>query len=181
MDFVLLLTRMMGLALMAHGAQKVTLWFGGRGVDGTIAWMEARGLRPGRFFAVAAGLNLIFGGLLIVLGLGGPIGPMFALTAMIVAIAITAPFGFFAQDKGCETPLIYSALILLLAFTGYGAYSTDAVLKLAGVWTPALIWAALGAGILAGLAVTCVRGRYSGRPTVPSASPQNLHGRPESL
>jgi putative oxidoreductase len=47
MDLGILLLRMtVGLALAAHGSQKVFGWFGGYGPDGTGQFMEALGFRP---------------------------------------------------------------------------------------------------------------------------------------
>ena len=70
MNLALLIARLIGLGLMAHGSQKLSGLFGGRGLGGTAQWMEQRGFRPGLLFAIAAGVNELLGGLLLVLGLG---------------------------------------------------------------------------------------------------------------
>jgi hypothetical protein len=46
----------MGLALAAHGAQKLLGWFGGYGLTGTGQFLEQLGFRPGRAQAAQAGL-----------------------------------------------------------------------------------------------------------------------------
>lgn len=157
MDLALLLVRLVGLGMAAHGAQKLFGWLGGYGITGTGGWMESIGYKPGKLFAAAAGISELAGGLLLVLGLGGPIGAMLIIAAMIVAIAFHAPNGFFGQNQGYEPALIYAALAFGLAFTGFGAYSLDALLGVGGVWTPALTWAVVGLGVLGGLVNVALR------------------------
>src|ERR1700722_9177391 len=91
----LLLIRLIGLGFATHGAQKLFGWFGGYGLAGTGGVFESIGVRPGRFFAAAAGVGELAGGLLIALGLGGPIGPMLVIAVMVVAaLAVHLPNGF---------------------------------------------------------------------------------------
>src|SRR5579875_2957088 len=152
MDLALLLVRLIGLGFAAHGAQKLFGWFGGYGLAGTGGWMESIGFKPGRLFAAAAGLSELAGGLLLALGLFGPVGPMLIVSVMVVAIfTVHAPNGFFATNNGMELPLVYIALATVLAFTGPGAYSLDNLLGIASVWTPALDWGAIALGIVGGL------------------------------
>jgi putative oxidoreductase len=51
----LLLRVVLGGLMAGHGAQKLFGWWGGYGLDGTSAWLESMGLRPGRPWAVLAG------------------------------------------------------------------------------------------------------------------------------
>jgi putative oxidoreductase len=63
MDIGLFIARLiLGLAISAHGAQKLFSWFGGHGLSGT-GGFESIGFRPGRLFALAAGLAEFGGGL----------------------------------------------------------------------------------------------------------------------
>ena len=156
MDIALLLVRLIGIGFAAHGAQKLFGWFGGYGIAGTAGWMESIGFRPGKLYATAAGLSELVGGLLLALGLGGPIGPMLAIAAMVVAIAVHLP-NFFVTKNGYETALLYAVVALVLAFTGFGAFSLDAALGIATVWSPALQWTAVGLGVLSGLANIAAR------------------------
>ena len=72
----LLIARLvLGLAIAAHSTQKLFGWFGGYGLAGTGGYFENLGFRPGRLFAAAAALSEITGGVLVALGLFGPIGP----------------------------------------------------------------------------------------------------------
>src|SRR5262245_34559552 len=110
MDFGILIGRVIfGLAMAAHGAQKLFGWFGGYGLDGTGAFLEGLGFRPGRFFAAAAGLGEFAAGLLTALGLFGPVGPALTILVMMVAmITVHASHGFFAMSNGIELPLLYA-------------------------------------------------------------------------
>ncbi|MEW6637937.1 MAG: DoxX family protein, partial [Actinomycetota bacterium] len=55
--------------LAGHGAQKLFGSFGGPGIEGTSGFMESLGLRPGKPWAVLAGLSEFGGGTLTALGL----------------------------------------------------------------------------------------------------------------
>jgi len=48
MNATLLILRMVGLGLAAHGAQKLFGWFGGGGISGTGAFFQSIGFRAGR-------------------------------------------------------------------------------------------------------------------------------------
>src|SRR5690349_13788095 len=132
MDTGLLLARVvLGLLMAAHGSQKLFGWFGGYGIAGTGGSMEALGFEPGKFFAAAAGATEFAGGVLIALGLLGPLGPAMVVSTMIVAIAtVHWQHGVFAQNNGFELPLFYAVSAASLALIGYGAYSIDALLQL---------------------------------------------------
>src|SRR5216684_2182209 len=134
-DQGLLLARLvLGLLMAGHGAQKLFGWFGGYGLTGTGGFMETLGFRPGRLFAAAAAGGELASGVLVALGLLGPIGPALMLSVMIVA-AITVHWGhLFAQNNGIEMPLLYAAGAVALALTGSGALSLDALLGL--TWSP---------------------------------------------
>ena len=143
----------LGLLMAAHGTQKLFGWFGGHGLAGTGGFFESLGFRPGRAFAAAASLTEIGGGLLVALGFLGPVGPALIISVMIVA-ALTVHWGhgLLSTSNGIEVPLLYAAGALALALTGYGAYSLDALLGLQPLWTPSVAWAAIGLGIVGGVA-----------------------------
>ena len=158
MDFGLLVARLVfGITMSAHGAQKLFGWFGGYGISGTGQFFESIGFRPGRVLAVAAGLGEVAGGLLVVFGLLGPVGPALMLSVMIVASSLHWKNGLFAAANGIELPLLYSAAAVALAFTGYGTYSLDALFGLARVWTPELILTVVALGVLGGVGNLVVR------------------------
>ena len=157
---LLLARAVIGLVMAAHGAQKLLGWFGGYGLNKTGEFFGYLGFQPGKLFATAASLAEITGGLLIALGLLGPIGPALVLSVMIVAIiTVHWEHGLFAADNGIEVPLLYMTAALGLVLTGYGAFSADAALGIEGFWTPALTWLVVGGGVLGGFANLALRRR----------------------
>jgi putative oxidoreductase len=149
-----------GLVMAAHGAQKLLGWFGGYGLNKTGEFFVHLRFRPGRAFATAASLTEITSGLLVALGFLGPIGPALMISVMIVAmITVHWEHGLFAADNGVEVPLLYATAAFGLALTGYGRYSLDALLGIAGYWTATVTWIVLVAGILGGFANLVLRRR----------------------
>ena len=159
MDLGLLVARVVfGVVLAAHGSQKLFGWFGGYGLAGTGGFFEQLGYRPGRTFAALAGTAEVVGGLLLALGLLGPIGPAAMLSVMIVAaLTVHWTHGLFAQNNGIEVPLLYSSLGIALAFTGYGAYSLDAALGLSGLWSTGLTAIVLTLGAIGAVVNVAIR------------------------
>src|SRR5919202_5607319 len=104
MSSALLIARLIfGLAMAAHGTQKLFGWFGGRGLTTTGEFFVQLGFQPGRFFAAAASAGEVVGGLLLALGLLGPVGPAIIILVMTVAmLTVHLPHGFFAANNGVE-------------------------------------------------------------------------------
>jgi putative oxidoreductase len=97
---LLILRLVMGLAMAAHGSQKLFGWFGGGGITGTGAFLESIGFRPGSRFALMAGLSEFFGGFLLALGFMGPVGPALMVSVMLIAIVtVHLGHGFFASNN----------------------------------------------------------------------------------
>jgi putative oxidoreductase len=166
MDIALLIVRLViGLGMAAHGAQKLFGWFGGYGLAGTGGFFEGLGFKPGKLFAAAAGLGEVGSGLLIALCIGGALGPAILVMVMLVAIAtVHISKGFFVTNGGWELNAAYISVALVLAFTGFGAYSLDRVLGLSVLTDPRQAWIALAAAVVLALLNVLAR-----RPT---ASPQ---------
>jgi len=125
-DLGLLLLRLgTGGVLAAHGSQKLFGWFGGGGIEGTGAAMEAMGYSPGRQSATMAGLAEAGGGALLALGLATPAAGAAAAGAMAGATAVHAPNGFFAAGGGYEYAASLALTAAGLAITGPGRLSLD--------------------------------------------------------
>ena len=148
----------LGLAMAANGSQKLLGWFGGYGLKGTGGFFEGLGFRPGVAFAAAASASEVIGGLLLALGFLGPIGPALIIGVMIVAaVTVHLKNGFFAASNGFEVAYLYAAGAAALLLTGPGAYSIDALLGIKSLWTPAVVWGVLAAGIAGGFANLLLR------------------------
>src|SRR5258706_11981471 len=153
MHLGLLIARLvLGLAISAHGAQKLFGWFGGYGLNGTGGFLEQLGFVPGRRAALAAGIAETGAGLLLALGLAAPVAAAVALSVMVVAgVSAHAGKGFFAHNGGYEYTLLLGVAALSVAFTGPGALSLDALLGVrdagAGWGLLALVVGLAGAGL----------------------------------
>jgi len=165
MDLGILLLRMtVGLAMAAHGSQKVFGWFGGYGPDATGQFMEAMGFRPGRRYALAAGYVELVGGLLLAMGFLTPLAAALIASVMVVAAAtVHWKNGFFITSGGYEFNLVLGVAALSLAFTGPGVLSLD---HAAGFAPAGVAWG-LGA---AAVAVTGAVGQLAQRHQSPAAA-----------
>ena len=158
MDLGLLVARLvLGPLMAAHGAQKLFGWFGGYGLSGVAGFLESIGYKPGKVFALAAGLSECGGGLLIAGGLLGPVGPSLVIATMIVAAGSVHWPNVFASSNGIELPLVYGVSATALALTGYGAYSLDDAFALSGPWSPAIVWTTLVIGVVGGVVTLAYR------------------------
>jgi putative oxidoreductase len=159
MDLGLLVARVaFGLLMAAHGTQKLFGWLGGYGLNGTGQFFEGLGFRPGRTFALAAGLSEFAGGLLLAAGFLHPLAAALVVSVMFVAVTtVHWKHGLFAMSNGVEVPVLYATAAAALALTGPGAYSIDAALGLTAFWTPPVVWSALAAGLAGGLANLAIR------------------------
>jgi putative oxidoreductase len=149
-DTGLLIARLVfGLVMSADATQKLFGWLGGYGLAGTGGFFEQLGFRPGRLFAAAAASSELVAGLLIALGLLGPVGPALLFPVMIVAaITVHRSNGLFAATNGIEVPLLFGTFAVMLALTGPGFFSLDAALGLKALWSPAFAVIALAVGVI---------------------------------
>jgi putative oxidoreductase len=150
----------LGLLMAGHGAQKLFGWFGGYGLNATGEFLVQLGFPTGRLFAVAASAGEVASGLLMALGLLGPVGPALMLSIMIVA-AVTVHWqnGVFAAGNGIELPLLYASGALALGLAGFGQYSLDTLFGLTHLWTPKLVAATLAVGVIGGIGNLMLRRR----------------------
>src|ERR1700691_3701987 len=159
MNIAILVVRVVvGVGFAAHGAQKLFGWFGGYGLAGTGGFFESIGLKPGILSAGAAGLGEFGGGLLVAVGLGGPIGPALMIAVMTVAaITVHLPHGFFVTKNGFELPMVYASFAVLVALCGFGTYSLDTVLGTGWLSTERNELVAIASGIGAGVIIALIR------------------------
>src|SRR5215469_16862735 len=149
---LLVLRLVVGLGFAAHGTQKLFGWFGGGGINGTGAFFESIGFRPGKRFALAAGSGEFLGGLLLALGFLGPVGPALMISVMLVAIlTVHKGHGFFTQNGGSELPILNITGALTVAIAGPGQFSIDQVLGLDRVVTELAVAVILACGVLGAL------------------------------
>src|SRR6266542_3736670 len=159
MDIALLIARLFfGLGLAAHGAQKLFGWFGGGGLNKTGEFFVKLGWNQGRFFATAASLAEVGGGLLLALGFLGPLGPaVIVLDLTVAALTVHVHNGFFVGKNGVELPLLYVMGALVLMFTGPGAWSLDSMFGLQWLSNDRYAWIALASALVIALINVALR------------------------
>lgn len=133
---LLLVRLIVGVLISGHGAQKLFGWFGGPGLDKSIALMQSKGFRPAEFWALLGGLGEFGGGLLLALGFLWPLGPVAVFAAMLMAIVRFHLPGPVIGPKGFEYPLLLLLLSVILGLVGPGQYTLDAAL---GIHLPTMI------------------------------------------
>lgn len=161
---ILVIRVLFGVAIAAHGAQKIFGWFGGYGLKGTGGFFEGLGFRPGVAFAAAAGLSELGGGIFLTLGLFTPFGAAAVLAAMLVAIvSVHLKNGFFAMVNGIELPFLYAVSALGVAFSGAGAFSLDALFGLTFLSEPYLVEGILVLAVIGAAVTLALRRQVQGQ------------------
>jgi putative oxidoreductase len=120
-DLALFVLRLVvGLGFSAHGAQKLFGAFGGHGLDGTAAFFEQAGLRPGNVNARVAGTAELLGGVLIALGLLTPVAGAALIGVMTAAVfTVHLPNGFFNTNNAATSATsVLVAAVFVLAGVG---------------------------------------------------------------
>ncbi|MEU5656469.1 DoxX family protein [Streptomyces sp. NPDC047737] len=172
MDTGLLVLRLVaGLLLAGHGVQKVSFRLGGNGLAGGTAEFRHDGFRGGRLTALAAGGSQIGAGLFLASGLLTPLAAMAAMGVMTVAGTVKWHNGLWVQNDGYEYPLVLVVVAAVLALTGPGRWSADALIGL----TPWPLWICLTAMVIGpagGLLTRAVlyRRPADGATTVPAGA-----------
>lgn len=117
----------LGIFILPHGLQKAFGWFGGHGIEGTVAFMGAQLHIPAAlaFLAIAAeflgGLGLLLGFLTRIAAFG------VTVTLFVAAIMVHGKIGFFSGQAGTgwEMHLLGVVLGLVLMIRGGGLASVD--------------------------------------------------------
>ena len=165
---LLILRLVVGIALAAHGAQKLFGWWGGPGLGGMRKHLTYMRFRPASLWLAGAVGTEVGGGLLLALGFLSPLGSVGAGAAMLMAIvSVHWGKGFFGQG-GLEMPLLYLVPAAVLGITGPGSYSLD---SLFGITLPEPVTGLVAAALaVAGVAVAMLGRRPA--PAVEQASGQ---------
>jgi len=133
-DLALFVLRVVvGGVVMQHGLLKMGVVGQGGSIAGVAGWFNGMGLRPGMFWALVATAAEALGGLLMVIGLGGPLGSGIVTGDMIVVTIVAhVPQGFWAGGGkvGWEFPLPIVAAAFAVALLGNGGWSVDTALGL---------------------------------------------------
>ena len=160
-DLALFVLRVVvGGVVMQHGLLKMGIVGQGGSIAGVAGWFNGMGLRPGKFWALVSTTAEALGGLLMVLGLGGPLGPgIVAGDLIVVTIVAHVPQGFWAGGGkvGWEFPVPMVAGAFAIALLGNGGWSIDGALGLG--YSDQLRWAWLAivaVGTVAALAARAV-------------------------
>jgi putative oxidoreductase len=123
---MILLRVVAGLALAAHGSQKLFGSFGGSGPAGTRKFFAGLGFRTPLAMALIAGLGELGGGLLFAFGLVTPLAALALTVVMLNAIGtVHWKKGFFNSAGGFEYNLLIIATAVAVTATGPGRFSLD--------------------------------------------------------
>lgn len=115
----------LGGTVAAHGAQKLFGSFGGGGIEGTAAFFDSVGFKPGKTNAILAGVSEVGGGALLAAGLATPSAAGAITGTMVTAGTMHGSNGFFAQQGGFEYPAVLALAASSLALIGPGTLSLD--------------------------------------------------------
>ncbi|ROP74691.1 DoxX family protein [Curtobacterium sp. PhB115] len=113
----------LGVVFIAHGAQKFA-----QGIPNVARGFSGMGVPLADVAApLVAGLELV-GGVLLVLGVATRVvGVLLAVDMVVAGLLAHATAGFFSQDGGFEYVLVLAVGSLVVALTGPGRFSLDAL------------------------------------------------------
>lgn len=165
-DIALLVLRVViGGVVMQHGLLKLGIVGKGGSIKGVGGWFDSMGLRPGVFWAIVAAAAEAGGGILTVLGLGGPLGPgVMAGDLLVVTYIAHWPQGFWVGGgkAGWEFPLPLAAASFALALVGFGAWSIDNAIGLA--YSESVRWLWLAVVAVGTVAAITAKTMYAPKP-----------------
>lgn len=111
-----------GFLFILHGYPKLF-----KNYSSLAGWFDSLGLKPGKFWALVAGLVEFGGGILLILGLWVQVVGILLAIQMLVAMAKVkwGKVGLLDQG-GWELDFVYFAIGITFALMGGGAWSLDA-------------------------------------------------------
>jgi putative oxidoreductase len=130
---MILLRLVLGLALAAHGSQKLLGWFSVGGPTGTRKFFAGLGFRTPLAMALVTGISELAGGLLFAFGLVTTLAALAITVVMLNAIdTVHWKKGFFNSAGGFEYNLLILATAVAVTATGPGRFSLDHAFGWAG-------------------------------------------------
>lgn len=131
-DLSLLFLRLvMAVVMFPHGAQKALGWFGGYGLGGTYHYLTTTIGAPAPFAILAIATEAL-GPLALLAGFFSRFAALGIVGVMTVAVAtVHLKNGFFMNwsgaqaGEGFEYHILMTAIALVVAFKGSGAFSVD--------------------------------------------------------
>jgi putative oxidoreductase len=128
-DWALLSVRVVvGVILMAHGAQKLFGAFGGPGLE---MIMGPQGPGGGGIIGLLVAVGEFFGGLGLIVGILPRFSAAANIVTMLGAIALVhGRNGFFLADRGFEYNLALIGLLLPVLIAGPGRFALSYLLRL---------------------------------------------------
>lgn len=111
-----------GAMLVPHGCQKLFGMFGGGGLAGTAQFMERVGYHPGALWAYVVGLNELFAGALLAIGLLTRPAAAAVAIQMLFVIPVTIKRGWFEAN---ELAVFWLSLAIFFLVRGGGRCSVD--------------------------------------------------------
>jgi putative oxidoreductase len=135
-DYSLFIIRViLGFVMLPHGMQKLFGWFGGMGVEGTVAGFSA-GMGIPSVITYTVILSETLGSLLLIMGFAGRLWSLLSIAVMIGAVVtVHSKVGFFMNwagnqsGEGFEYHILALALGLAVLIKGSGAFSIDAAIQ----------------------------------------------------
>ncbi len=119
----------LGVVFIAHGGQKLFGLFGGKGISGTIGFMNMLGLQPAAFWGISLACAEFFGGLFSLLGLFTRWAGFFLAIVMTVAVfMVHLKHGLFVSNRGFEFAGSLLCMAIALIINGGGKLSLDELL-----------------------------------------------------
>jgi putative oxidoreductase len=172
---IAILRAVVGGFFIGHGLQKLLGKFGGHGLDGTAAFFETLGLRPGKVHATAAGMAETGGGALLVAGAATPLASAAVTGTMTVAIkTVHAPKGPWVTEGGYEYAAVMMASVFAITAAGPGSLSIDR-----RSWGTGWALAQLAAGVAGGLAM--IKYSESQAQDLPETASERFKREPETV
>lgn len=167
----LALRLIVGVLFVGHGTQKLFGLFGGHGLGATAQGFEQMGFRPGKPYAVAAGVSEAGGGALLAAGFMTPLGAASIVGSMLTAIhRVHLKNGPWVTQGGYEYNLVLILAVVALVEAGPGPLSVDAI---TGHERKGILWAlaSLVAGALGATATHFIAAFTAPEPT-PEPEPE---------